>query len=196
MSRRRIDPEEKVERVVDAARRCFVAQGFHSVSIPAIVKASGVSTGAIYHHFANKEGLARYIHERTLEEFTQRLEDRVAECESTRAKLRGYAELVFEIAEEEPAMMEYMLLVRHGEFLRDIPPVCQAKPFRWVQDVLSAGMKRGEIRPGDPLVAAAAFTGVVLRVVQLQLQGVSSAPLDSLLDDVFDHAWRAVAVPA
>ncbi|GAB4279666.1 MAG: TetR/AcrR family transcriptional regulator [Deferrisomatales bacterium] len=193
MKRRTIDPQDKVERVVEAARRLFVEKGYHRVSIPAIVAASGVSIGAIYHHFGNKENLARRIHEATLEEFTRRLAERVAGCRSVREQLRAYAELVFEIAEEEPVTMEYMLLMRHGEFLRDVPPVCEARPFQWVQEVLADAMERGEVRRGDPLVAAAAFTGVVLRMVRLRLENVAPAPLQGVLDEVFAHAWASVA---
>jgi AcrR family transcriptional regulator len=168
-------------------------KGLNGLRMAEISKRAGVSVGGVYHHFDNKESLARHIHERTLEEFTQRLTNRVSGCESTQAKLHGYAELVFEIAEEDPAMIEYMLLMRHGEFLRDIPPVCEARPFQWVQQVLSAGMDRGEILRTDPLLAAAAFTGVILRMVQLKLENVAPVSLSSVLDEVFAHAWAAVA---
>ena len=62
--RRRTGPEEKKSRVLREARRLFVQCGYHNVSMPDIVKAAGVSTGAIYSYFPNKEALAREIHER------------------------------------------------------------------------------------------------------------------------------------
>ncbi|MDA3902551.1 MAG: TetR/AcrR family transcriptional regulator, partial [Desulfuromusa sp.] len=58
MNKRTINPEEKILKVIHAARRLFVEHGYCGVSIPNIVSASGVSTGAIYSYFKDKETLA------------------------------------------------------------------------------------------------------------------------------------------
>lgn len=190
---RKIDPEEKIDRVVETARKLFVEKGFHNVSIPEVVKASGVSTGAIYHHFGNKENLARHIYERTLSDYTATLKKRLIGAASAREKLRVCALLGFEIAEEDPIMMEYMLFMRHGEFMCDTPPVCLGQPFAWVQETVAKGMEDGEIEPGNLLVSAASFTGVILRMIQLHLDGVSSGSLIQNFEETFRNAWAAVA---
>ncbi len=59
MKKRTINPEKKMTKVLLTARRLFVENGYYGVSIPSIVKASGVSTGAIYSYFKDKEGLAK-----------------------------------------------------------------------------------------------------------------------------------------
>ena len=69
MVKGRINPQKRIELVTEAARRLFVSKGYYNVSIPQIVKASGVSTGAIYSYFPNKEAMALYIHEQTLNDF-------------------------------------------------------------------------------------------------------------------------------
>ncbi|MFO7576820.1 MAG: TetR/AcrR family transcriptional regulator, partial [Pelovirga sp.] len=66
---RTIDPEGKFNRVLDCALKLFVEKGYHRVSVPDIVEASGVSTGAIYNLFGNKENLARTLHNRILDGF-------------------------------------------------------------------------------------------------------------------------------
>jgi len=53
----------------------FVKKGYHRVSIPQFVEASGVRTGAIYNLFGNKENLARTLQQ----------------------QLRAFAELVYEV---------------------------------------------------------------------------------------------------
>jgi AcrR family transcriptional regulator len=49
------------ERVIRAATELFAARGFDGTSTEAVLKASGVSRGSLYHHFANKEALFRAV---------------------------------------------------------------------------------------------------------------------------------------
>ncbi|MBO4254230.1 TetR/AcrR family transcriptional regulator [Streptomyces griseorubiginosus] len=54
----RITPERREARraqIIAAARRCFARGGFHQTSMPDIAAAAGVSAGAPYRYFANKE---------------------------------------------------------------------------------------------------------------------------------------------
>jgi len=56
-----MDQEEKSERsrsqILDAALDLFSRQGYRGTSIRDISRAAGVSTGAVYHHFDDKEEL-------------------------------------------------------------------------------------------------------------------------------------------
>jgi AcrR family transcriptional regulator len=49
------------EDVLAAARQLFADRGYHHVSVPEIAKAAGVTHGALYHHFANKQDLFRAV---------------------------------------------------------------------------------------------------------------------------------------
>ena len=192
MSVRKIDPEQKMSRVVAVARSLFVKKGYHNVSIPQIVKASGVSTGAIYNHFSNKEGLARYIHDQTLGEFQRSFSERLKESMSCAEKLSCFAYLVFEITDKDPEIMEYMLFMKHGEFLSEAYPICSTEPFRKVQQIVAAGIENGELRPGDFLLSSISYTGVILRAAELRLQGVIQGSLQEISKELVDNAWAAI----
>ncbi len=43
--------------ILNVATDLFAAQGYEATSIEAVLKSSGVSRGALYHHFANKEAV-------------------------------------------------------------------------------------------------------------------------------------------
>ena len=192
MKTREINPQQKMAQVITTARNLFVTKGFHNVSIPQIVKASGVSIGAIYHHFGNKEGLAKQVHEQTLHQFQESLKERLVPCTDTRQKLDAFGNLVFEVTEQNPEMMEYMLLMNHREFLADEPPICSTEPFRLVQAIIDAGIAREELKSGDSFIAAIAFTGVILRAVELRLTGVLTQKLTDISEDLLNHAWLAI----
>lgn len=50
------------QAILDAALTCFVSKGFTETTMEDIRRISGASTGSIYHHFANKEMLARALY--------------------------------------------------------------------------------------------------------------------------------------
>lgn len=64
---RKADPELREERrrqVLDAARECFIHQGFRGASINDICAAAGIGPGLLYHYFPSKEALIEAIAER------------------------------------------------------------------------------------------------------------------------------------
>ena len=54
--------ESRRQAILEAALTCFVSKGFTETTMEDIRKISGASTGSIYHHFANKEMLARALY--------------------------------------------------------------------------------------------------------------------------------------
>lgn len=49
------------EKILEGALKLFVERGFDGTSIASIVKYSGVSNGAMYHHFSSKEELINEV---------------------------------------------------------------------------------------------------------------------------------------
>ena len=56
-----------------AARRLFAARGYDDVSAEEIVRAAGVTRGALYHQFGDKASLLRAVYERIEAESTERV---------------------------------------------------------------------------------------------------------------------------
>lgn len=52
------------ERLVAVATELFGAQGYHQTGTEEIVRRSGVTRGALYHHFADKEALFEEVFDR------------------------------------------------------------------------------------------------------------------------------------
>src|SRR3984893_11110833 len=60
------DPERTRERLLQAASREIYRSGFQSASLDTILASAGVTKGALYHHFKNKEALGYAVVEEVI----------------------------------------------------------------------------------------------------------------------------------
>ncbi len=60
--------EAQRDRILHAARQCFVQHGFHAARMSSIAETSGMSAGLIYRYFHSKNEIILAIIERQLEE--------------------------------------------------------------------------------------------------------------------------------
>src|SRR5699024_1042626 len=61
-------PEATVERILAEAARLFLQKGYEKTSMQDIMEGTGLSKGAIYHHFSSKEDILLRIGGRMGEE--------------------------------------------------------------------------------------------------------------------------------
>ncbi len=71
------------EALIAAARPLFAAQGFAEVALETIVRAAGVTRGALYHHFADKTELFAAVFEQVEGEVAARMGEAIAAANET-----------------------------------------------------------------------------------------------------------------
>jgi AcrR family transcriptional regulator len=57
------------QRILDAALACFLEEGYEQATIARIRERSGVSNGALFHHFASKEAVSDALYVQAIESF-------------------------------------------------------------------------------------------------------------------------------
>lgn len=188
--RRSADPRQQV---LDTVLRLFRERGYFATSIQDISRESGVSVGSIYHHFGDKEGIARALYHTLSEQMSNLIAWISARHGSVHDQCREIVKNLFEMTESAPLVMDFMLYAKHREFLPNEKPICSSRPFEQIRTIVSAGMESGEIRRMDVMVAATCLFGGPIRMIVARLDGILQAPLPSYLDEVWDCAWRSVA---
>lgn len=188
-----VEPGEVRNRIVDAALSLFARQGFFRTSVPDMARKARVSVGSIYHHFDDKEGVARELYR----DLVANLQVELAQIEARHAtahdRCRAVVEMLFDLTERVPAAMEFMIYARHREFLPDEPPICSSAPFATMRRFVADGMDAGEVRRMAPMVAASCVYGGALRLIAARLDGILDEPLGTHLDVVWSASWQAVA---
>lgn len=65
---------ETMQKLISIARKQFAENGYTQTSAEVIVSQAGVTRGALYHHFGNKEGLFKAVVEEVQRDVAQRVD--------------------------------------------------------------------------------------------------------------------------
>ncbi len=179
--------------VLDTALTLFTEKGYFNTSVHDIQKQAGVSIGSIYHYFKNKEAIAKALYR----DLTRQMELTVLEIgqdhQSLHDRCRAIIVYLLEMAENAPDKMQYLLYAIHKEFMPHEKSVCSSKPFELIREMISDGIKNGEIRRMNTAVASACLLGSVIRLIRLHLDGVLDQPLSHYSEEIWECAWKSVS---
>lgn len=186
-------PGDTQTQILSATLSLFTGQGYFNTSVHDIARESEVSIGSIYHHFKDKEGVARALYNDTLSRMSNELNQIKKSHDTAHDRCRAVIELLFQITEQEPEIMEFMLYSKHREFLPNERPVCSSQPFEIMREFVKEGMTSGEIQEMDLMVASTCLFGGAIRMITSNMDGLLKRSLSSYLDEIWICSWRAVA---
>ena len=187
--------KDRQRQVLNTALVLFYNSGYFNTSVHDIQRAADVSIGSIYHHFGNKQGIARALYHDLAARMTEAVFRIMEESTELYQRGRAFVDHLFTMAETAPAAMHYILYARHREFMPGEKSICSSKPFEGVQQMIGQAMDQGEIRKLNPVIASAALFGGAIRLIHLRLDGVLESPLPGYAAETWQCAWRCVALP-
>jgi AcrR family transcriptional regulator len=159
--RRRAPPEVRRAQILEAALHCFATRGYHTATMEDLVRASGLSKGALYWHFSSKEEVFLALFDLYVEEVFEAWSRLETEGRSCFEVLRGLGEISVDRFASDPIIRGVW-----REFLsQPSARVRYASALRQSRDRLTAlvvrGIARGELRDLDPEGIAAALTAAI-----------------------------------
>jgi AcrR family transcriptional regulator len=153
--------------LIDAGRRLFAERGYADVGTEEIVRAAGVTRGALYHHFDGKKALLAAVYEQIEGEIAGSLGEAVRPGAGPLETLEAGAEMFLDHC-LEPEVQRIVLL--------DAPAVLGWEQWReigaryglgLIEGLLTAGMEAGEIRRQPVAPLAHALLGALDEVAML-----------------------------
>jgi len=196
-------PDERPQEILDAALTVFAERGYRNTRLEDVGDAAGVTKGAIYHYFANKEDLLLRAIEQRSEEAFGRIEEIVRDKTApVSTRLRLVVRRWFGAVTKERLAVVTLLLqgIAHeapAAFRRWLAGGPTAS-MRLIATLVREGQERGEFRPdADADVAARLLVSGLLQqtVWQQYAESVPDAGIEQerLVDsalELFLHSLR------
>ncbi len=141
------------EEIISSAFRCFATKGFAETTMRDIFNASGLSSGAVYSYFENKEAIVYELCARRTEDYVEHLERRTKEdveigtllSEIIESYTRGFGEEMFDQKSKVNAQMWSAGIMRKE--LREAGNVLFERYVQALSDPISRAQDRKEIDP-------------------------------------------------
>jgi AcrR family transcriptional regulator len=183
-------------RILEAALKLFLLDGYEQTTIARIRDASHVSNGALFHHFPSKEAVADALYVDAIASFQDGLWELLrGRPSSLRAAVRGTIghQLTWVEQNPEPARFVYM----RGHLDWESPASAAlaalnrdlAGAFReWMQPLVADG----EIRPTSMLVITAIVNGPAHAIARRWLAGQTEQLPSTFADELADGACAAL----
>ena len=170
MERRAEGKAETRRRIERAALKWFVKLGIGGASIRQISTEAGVSQGAMYNHFTEKEGkkqLARELFISGWDEIGDGMRRAARKHKTLRDKMRAMIEFVYRRYDEDPDLVTYVFRSRH-EYLGQLPAT-RGNPYTVFRMVIADAIRRGEIPPGDLELKTSLIVGAIVQPVDSKI---------------------------
>jgi len=181
------------DEILQAALKLFAQKGYFNTSLTDIKDSVGLkTTNNLYQFFKTKQAIAEALREHILDSFSISIDDIRRRNRKASEQLREVVDLMFRLTDEAPDIMKFLLLGKTGEFLPDAPPLLETAPFNKIRKILQAGIKDGEIKAIDPLLAYAYFFGIINQTLVLVLDQTLPKNADSYQSQAWMMAWNCI----
>ncbi len=184
------------ERILVAALRLFVKQGYFNTNVPDLSKESKCSVGSIYHHFRNKEEVAAALYSAGIASFRNALEKVLAGQTDVESILKIVVKFFLEFTEKNRDLSMYLWLSRHIEFLTgDIRhPIAVGFDTlgRELTHAIKSGIRTGKIRKLKANEIWTVLFGIPLSYARDWLDGYNPEAPSKVADVLAECCWRAI----
>jgi AcrR family transcriptional regulator len=179
-------------RILDTALSCFLREGFEQTTIARIRERSGVSNGALFHHFPTKEAIADALYVEGIGSFQEGLWELVrSRPRSLRTAVRAAIEHQLRWIEEHPELARFVYMRGHLDWETPGGSVVAASNRELAsafRDWMAPLVRRGEIRAGPMLLITAIVSGPAHAIAQRWLAGHAVGPPTEFVDALTDAA--------
>ncbi len=153
------------EKILQAALTCFANKGYHKTTMDDIVAQSGLSKGALYWHFKNKQDLFFSLIEWFMLEFSEEIFHAWTDDMSAADKIRAMTIASVEGSEQLvpffKVLLDFWAQTTEDEQLLRIFDNTLAEFQNQVGAIIEQGIANGEFRPVNASHLSLALFGVV-----------------------------------
>lgn len=178
-------------RISAAAIELFGRKGYDATTIRDIAETAGMSLGALYRHYQNKDDLGRALYAEAIAIWSERLLDSAAGSTDPAARLRAMTKFFCRAFDRDPNLFAFLLLNQHGP-ARSFDPKA-ANPLKVLEAEIRRAELDGRIAPGHRHLRALCVLGAVLQPAAAYSR-LGKTGLGALADEIADAAVRTAGI--
>lgn len=188
-------PEQTVEKILSAAQMLFAQKGYQTTTLQDIIDATGLSKGAVYHHFRSKEEILQKVGDRIGDAMWEPLR-RIRDDTSLTGleKLQAIFAASFAGNRQQDIAQTLPYFTSDAQlFLMEFQNIEQRLAPQFIAPILRQGIADGTIHAADPDALAQAL--LVLADLWLPPQVRSTTPeQQSARNAVFQQMTHALGL--
>ncbi len=182
------------DELLQASLKLFAEKGYFNTSLTDIKDAVGLKTNSgINQFFKTKQAIALTLRENILDSFSISIDDIRRRNRKASEQLREIVDLLFKLTDEAPEIVQFMLFMKTEDFLPEATPLLETPAFNKIKRIFQNGIKEGEIRSIDYLLAYNYFFGIVNHTLNMVLTKALPKSADSYQAQVWLAAWGSIA---
>ena len=184
------------QRILAAALKLFVEQGYFNTNVPDLSRESKCSVGSIYHNFKNKEEVATALYEESIQALRAALYSAIRECDGVEDITKTLVKSLLHFSEVNVQLSKYIWLCRHNEFMTGLIRHPTTVGFdelgRKLTKAIRAGIRNGKIRPLSAHIIWSILFGIPVGYVRDWFDGYNTDSPSQVSNEIADSCWRAL----
>lgn len=184
-----------VDQLLTAALRVFAESGQQGFTVNAVVSASGVSLGSLYHHFGNFDGLAAALYIRCMDQLCDDMVAALVRCRTARTGVQSWVTSYLRFTQEHRDVALFLhasaysgYLVAHAEEIG----AAKAEKFAAIMQWLKVRMERGEIAQLPAPVIEVMVMGPLTEAARRWLSSTYEIDLTEAARHLPELIWRSL----
>jgi AcrR family transcriptional regulator len=195
MSPKHQGTEETVARILGEALRVHAERGHEGFTMKAVIAATGMSSGSLYHHFGSFDGLAAALYARCMAELLDALTDVLDSITEPRAGVEAVARAYLRFTRERSDAARFIhasayaaFLPAHAAVLAESKAPRIARLVEWMAPHIAAG----RVADLPPAVMEMLLIGPVAETARRWLSADHAIDLDEAAAVLPARIWRSL----
>jgi len=157
-----VDKEQKRKDIALASKEIIIEKGIHDLTISQIAQTAGIGKGTFYEYFKSKEELLFELVNLLMSEYNIKKEIRLAKAESTKDKIKIFADFFYDEESKELRVLYKMFigisLLSPEKEMVDFQTECFNYYYQWFERLIQEGIEKKEIPPQTIVMAKGLFS--------------------------------------
>ena len=149
-------------KIFETAMKLFAEKGYDATSIEDITATVGVAKGTLYYHFSSKEEIFNFLVEEGIKLLQNSVDIKTAKFPNYIDKLKAIVLIQIKIVVKYEDLITILLSQFWGNEARN--QMCKEYILSYInqiEDIVKEGMKKGQIKSGNPQVIASEIYGLI-----------------------------------